>query len=134
MSHLHLWQVICLFCVASYSHNTDLFNHMVQIHGFDFVKLKQVQFFVDGVFPHIDSIKVFLINIFGSRQESPVVVFFVFSIIRTMGCFSLGYIRVNDSLAGLKHHKGARNKRKATVKIRRNPLLRILTLIHIFLC
>jgi len=37
----NLGKVICLFCVASYSHNTDLFNHMVQIHGFDFVKLKQ---------------------------------------------------------------------------------------------
>ena len=37
-----------------------------------------------------------------------------------IGYFMLGYVNVNDCFTG----KGARNRRKAIVKIRRNPLLR----------
>ena len=54
--------------------------------------------------------------------------FFVFShILRMMGYFNIGWVRVNERPAG------ARNRRKATMKIRRNPPIRILPLIRIFL-
>ncbi len=61
----------------------------------------------------------------GSREASEVASFFVFSHIRRMGYFRLGWVKVNEGPAG------ARNRRKATVKIRRNPPLRILPLIHV---
>ncbi len=40
------------------------------------------------------------------------------------------WLSVNDFSAGLELPKGARNRRKATVKIRTNPQLRILPLIQ----
>lgn len=36
-----LGKMTCLFCAASYTHNSQLFNHMLQIHGFDFELLKK---------------------------------------------------------------------------------------------
>ncbi len=47
-----------------------------------------------------------------------------------VGYFWLG--KVNEFPAGLEPLAGARNMRKATVKIRRNPHLRILPLIRNF--
>ena len=49
-----------------------------------------------------------------------------------MGYFRLGYVRVNEYPAGLEPPAGARNRKKATVKIRRNWPLRILPLIRFF--
>ncbi len=54
------------------------------------------------------------------------VVFLVFSLIRRMDYFRLGYVIGPAGTAA-----GARNRRKAIMKIRRNPALRILFLIHI---
>ena len=48
---------------------------------------------------------------YGSGEDSKVDGFFVFSHIRIMGYYMLGYVRVNECLAG------ARNVRKVTVKI-----------------
>merc|ERR1719402_132702 len=31
---------VCLFCPANYKDNKDLFNHMFEIHGFDYVAMK----------------------------------------------------------------------------------------------
>ncbi len=47
--------------------------------------------------------------------------FFVFSQQLLICYFRLGYVRVNDCLAGLKPYTGARNRKMATVKIRSNP-------------
>ncbi len=44
----------------------------------------------------------------------------------------IGYLRVKECLAGLELPEGARNTRKATVKIQRNPQLP-LTQIYIYL-
>ncbi len=66
----------------------------------------------------------------GSREDSEISRFFVFLHIRMMGYFRLGYVRVDKCPAV------ARNRRKSTVKIRRNPPLRIriLPLIRLSLC
>ncbi len=55
----------------------------------------------------------------GSREESKVADFFVFSHIRMMGYFRLGYVRVNECPVG----------RKPIVQMRRNRPLRIHPLI-----
>ena len=43
----------------------------------------------------------------------------------------LGQLNVTDFPAWLEPPSGTRNRRKATVNIRRNPLLRFLSMIHI---
>ncbi len=52
---------------------------------------------------------------FGSREESEVAGFFIFSHVRMMGYLRLGLY--NDCLTGLELTAGARNMRKATVKM-----------------
>ncbi len=64
--------------------------------------------------------KVLLKKNLGSRVESEVAFLFQFSHIRMMGYFRLGYSRVNECPAGIELPAGARNTRKAAVKIRRN--------------
>ncbi len=59
----------------------------------------------------------------GSREESEVAGFFVFSLVLIMGYLRLGYVRVNECPAGLEPPLGAIYRRKATVKIRRNKPL-----------
>ncbi len=66
----------------------------------------------------------------GSRGESKVFGFFVFSHIRMMGYFRLGLVRVNEYPTGLEPSAAARNKRNATVKTRKNRPLWILPLIQ----
>ena len=66
----------------------------------------------------------------GSREESEIVGFFVFSHIRMVSYYRLGLLRVNDCPAWLENRPRrvrawARNRRKATLKIRRNPSLLI---------
>ncbi len=58
-------------------------------------------------------------RIVGSREEDKVAGFFVFSYIRMRGYFRLDKVKVNECHVGLEPPAGARNRRKATVKIRR---------------
>ncbi len=74
----------------------------------------------------------YLIIDFLVQGKYPKVRFFVFSHIQTMSYFRLGKGRFNECPAGLESLAGARNRRKVTVKSRRNPLLRILPLIRLF--
>ncbi len=68
----------------------------------------------------------------GSRDEYEVAGFFVFYRIRKWEYFMLGQVRVDDCSTRLELPVGATKGRKATVKIRRNPLRRILPLIPIY--
>ena len=63
-------------------------------------------------------------SIFGSWIENEVPSFVVF-----LQWFLIGWVSVNDCPAGLEPPAGARNRRKATVKTQRNPLLRFLFII-----
>ena len=68
----------------------------------------------------------------GSREESEVVGFVVFSHIQMMGYFRLGQVRVNEFPAVLEIPAVVRHRGKAADKILRKPPLQILHLIHFF--
>ena len=55
---------------------------------------------------------------FGSWVKSEVASYFIFLHIRIIGYFRLVYVKVKECPSGFETPTGARNRRKATVKIR----------------